>query len=172
MANDISANTVCDVVLTQSNGGESKAVTSAGAFVYKFALTPTVSGVSPNEGGSGGGTRITISGSFSMFPSETPTVSIDGSPCILVSNTNSEIVCDTEAHSGSGTFPVTVEFASGNSIVDSADSNNFRYVDRWSSIWTWGGGEIPQEDEFIVLVKGQTIVLDVTTRYQSSKLFG
>ena len=163
MANNTSADTSCDVVLTQSNGGESKAVTLAGAFDYKASLTPTVSGVSPNEGGSGGGTRITISGTFSMFPSETPTVSIDGSPCVLVSNTDSEIVCDTEAHSGSGTFPVTVEFASGNSIADTADSNNFRYVDRWSSIWTWGGGEIPQEDEFIVLVKGQTIVLDVTT---------
>ena len=77
MANDISANTVCDVVLTQSNGGESKAVTSASAFEYKTELTPTVSGVNPNEGGSGGGTRITINGDFSMFPSSFDSSSLE-----------------------------------------------------------------------------------------------
>ena len=36
-------------------------------------------------------------------------------------------------------------------------------MDRWSSIWTWGGLGTPQADEFIVIQTGQEIVLDVTT---------
>ena len=53
----------------------------------------------------------------------------------------------------------------GDSVAgsDPTHSDLFYYVDRWSSIWTWGGLGLPQAGEFIVIKKGDTIVLDVST---------
>ena len=133
----------------------------AGAFEFKDSLTPKVSGVSPDKGGTGGGTEITITGTGFTAGA---TASIGGSPCIVSSTTGTtEIVCITEPHVGSGEFPVLVKLSGGNSIAETPGSDSFQYVDRWSSVWTWGGGPVPQEGEFIVLEKGQNIVLDVST---------
>lgn len=49
----------CDVLM--SLNGLTK--TLVNAYTYNAALTPTVSGVTPSRGGTGGGTTITISGS-------------------------------------------------------------------------------------------------------------
>ena len=54
----VSAQT-CDVVVTVN--GLSK--TSSNSYTYDGGLTPTISGVSPSRGGTGGGTTLTISGS-------------------------------------------------------------------------------------------------------------
>ena len=54
----VSAQT-CDVVVTVN--GLSK--TSSSSYTYDGGLTPTISGVSPPRGGTGGGTTLTISGS-------------------------------------------------------------------------------------------------------------
>ena len=136
--------------------------TSPSNFTYMASLTPTITTVLPNSGGSGGGTRINITGQG--FDSSSNTVSIDGSPCVIVSQSETEIICDTESHAGSGTFSVDVEVpGKGNAALPGDGNGLFKYVDRWSSIWTWGGLGIPQEGEFIVIEAGQEIVLDVTT---------
>ena len=49
----------CDVVVTVN--GLTK--TSSNAYTYDAGLTPTISGVSPSRGGTGGGTTLTVSGS-------------------------------------------------------------------------------------------------------------
>ena len=49
----------CDVVVTVN--GLSK--TLANSYQYDADLTPTISGVTPSRGGTGGGTTITVSGS-------------------------------------------------------------------------------------------------------------
>ena len=51
----------------------------------------------------------------------------------------------------------------GNAALPTNGLGTFRYVDYWSSIWTWGGLGVPQEGEFIVIEAGQDIVLDVST---------
>ena len=48
----------CDVVVTDTMSNEM--VTSAGAYTYSGSAS--VTGVSPAQGGTGGGTTITISG--------------------------------------------------------------------------------------------------------------
>ena len=48
----------CDVVASVAN----LLSTSAGAFTYKASITPTISNVNPRRGGTGGGTRVTITG--------------------------------------------------------------------------------------------------------------
>lgn len=148
--------TICEVKIFQ----DSVNVTSSTNFTYLASLTPSITLVSPNSGGSGGGTRVTVTGTG--FESSGNVVSIDGSICDIVSESETEITCDTNSHQGSGTFPVEVEVpGKGNAAI--GNNGTFRYVDRWSSIWTWGGLGTPQEGEFIVIEEGQEIVLDVTT---------
>ena len=53
-------------------------------------------------------------------------------------------------------------------IVDFGEvkSKNFRAKQDnliTNAIWTWGGTETPQVDEFIVITAGQTILLDTST---------
>ena len=49
----------------------------------------------------------------------------------------------------------------GDSVAASDGSDLFYYVDRWSSIYTWGGKGLPQEGEFIVIKPGDTVVYDL-----------
>ena len=49
----------------------------------------------------------------------------------------------------------------GDSVAASEGSDLFYYVDRWSSIYTWGGKGLPQEGEFIVIKPGDTVVYDL-----------
>ena len=158
-ANDATdAELVCDVTVTQPSGE----VTDAGAFTYKRSLTPTVASVSPVRGGTGGGTRITITGSG--FADSGNAVNIDGSPCVVVAESATEIQCLTEHHNGAIEAPVVVDVPDqGYAAYDDIEAASFYYIDRWSSIWTWGGLGTPLEGEFIVITEGQTILLDTST---------
>ena len=49
----------------------------------------------------------------------------------------------------------------GDSVTASEGLDLFYYVDRWSSIYTWGGKGLPQEGEFIVIKPGDTVVYDL-----------
>ena len=39
----------------------------------------------------------------------------------------------------------------------------YRYVDLWSSVYTWNGSRLPEEGDFVIVPKGQTLSLDVHT---------
>ena len=152
------ATEVCDVVVTQPSGE----VTEVSAFTYDRSLTPTVAAISPVRGGTGGGTRITITGSG--FADSGNAVNIDGSPCVVVAESATEIECLTEHHNGAIEAPVVVDVPDqGYAAYDDIDAASFYYIDRWSSIWTWGGLGTPLEGEFIVITEGQTILLDTST---------
>jgi hypothetical protein len=49
----------CDVAVSLNNVVK----TQSGSYSYNAALSSVISGVSPKRGGTGGGTRITITGS-------------------------------------------------------------------------------------------------------------
>ena len=149
---------LCTVKVTQ---GESF-VQLTDAFTYDDALTPSVTGLSPVRGGTGGGTSITITGSG--FASSGNKVTIDGSICDIVTESSTEISCLTNSHDGAIEAPVTVEVPSlGYAKHADIAATTFYYIDRWSSIWTWGGLGTPQQGEFIVITQGQTILLDTST---------
>ena len=40
---------------------------------------------------------------------------------------------------------------------------DFEYIDLWSSPYTWGGGPLPMEGDFVVIKEGQTVLLDTDT---------
>ena len=149
----------CDLNIVQSQGSTTS---SAITFTYEESLTPMVSSISPRRGGTGGGTPITITGSG--FATSGNKVSIDGSICDITSESTTEIQCLTNSHDGSSETVVTVDVPSkGYGKPPDDDSTTFYYIDRWSSIWTWGGTGTPQEGELIVITEGQTILLDSST---------
>ena len=55
---------------------------------------------------------------------------------------------------------IKVVYSFDSPLQDKAD---FEYVDVWSSKYTWGGNPVPVEGDFIVVPKGQTLMLDVNT---------
>ena len=44
-----------------------------------------------------------------------------------------------------------VSVAVGSNGIAIQDDANFFYVDKWSSLWTWGGVSLPAEGDFIVI---------------------
>ena len=158
-ANSGSVTEDCAVSVAQASG---KSVDLADSFTYDDSLTPQVSSVSPQRGGTGGGTSITITGTG--FAASGNKVMIDGSECDITAESESSITCLTNSHDGCIDVAVTVEVpGAGYGQVPDDGSANFYYIDRWNSIWTWGGTETPQVDEFIVITAGQTILLDTST---------
>ncbi|XP_069115226.1 fibrocystin-L-like [Argopecten irradians] len=136
-------------------------VTRVLSYKYDSALTPEVTAVAPSLGGTGGGTRITVSGlGFGTTKSDVA-VSIEGSVCVVDSVTDTQIVCDTGSIAASVRGKVRVEIAgNGKAIQTGAD---YHYVDRWSSIYTWGGTTLPTDGDLVVIKEGQTIYLDTST---------
>ncbi|KAK2830693.1 hypothetical protein Q5P01_018624 [Channa striata] len=137
------------------------AVSISNGFTYKSQLTPVITDVSPRRGGTAGGTRITITGSgFSTNVNEV-NVTIAGSVCDVQSTNNTQIICVTNDQQQSQQSKVRVSI--GNQGVAKTDNADFFYVDVWSSRFTWGGLSPPETGMFVVITKGQTILLDTST---------
>ncbi|XP_033757813.1 fibrocystin-L-like [Pecten maximus] len=146
---------VCTVSVTVN------AVSQTLSYTYDSTKTPEISSVTPQRGGTGGGTRITVAGSgFGTIKSDCA-VSIEGSVCVVDSVSNTQIVCDTGSITTSVRGKVRVEIAgNGQAIQTGAD---FHYVDVWSSVYSWGGVSLPTDGDLVVIQAGQTIYLDTTT---------
>ncbi|XP_045210443.2 fibrocystin-L-like isoform X2 [Mercenaria mercenaria] len=150
----------CDVSVSLS--GIVKSLENS--YSYNAALTPTCSGVSPSRGGTGGGTSITISGSGFGSVVNDVNVMIDDVECDVSTVTDTEIVCVTGPHLGSVDAKVEVQI-SGNGIAkeETTGDADFSYIDVWSSPYTWGGGPVPEEGDFIIIPRGMTLLLDTDT---------
>ena len=160
------ADDVCDVIVkvTSTNeDGTPQTVqkTQSSAYTYKDALTSTITGVSPSRGGTGGGVKLNITGSgFSTTPSQNK-VTIDGTMCMVISATTTEITCMTDQHHRTIKTKVRVDVGTNGAAVQ--ENADFYYVDVWSSKYSWGGRDPPEEGSFVVIEKGQTMVLDMDT---------
>jgi len=118
-------------------------------------------------GGSLGGTRITITGSG--FVPSAQTVTIGDSDCIIKSETAMEIICETEPHLTSTKHRVIVNI-NGIGYAAAANDQDFWYIDRWSSHFTWGCNDTnitcpnkPVEGDIAVIPWGKTVLLDEST---------
>lgn len=143
----------CNVVVNSVG----MSVTNTEQYVYLRDLTPLVTSVNVTRGGTEGGTRLMISGNG--FTAEV-TVSIAGSNCTVGTVTESSIECTTE-RSGRTVRAKVMVLVSGKGFAIS--DVYFWYVDVWSSPFTWGGGPLPQEGDFVVVPRGQTLLLDTKT---------
>ena len=119
------ASLACDVAVVQASG----TVSLASSFTYDASLTPTITSTSPQRGGTGGGTLVTISGSG--FASTGNAVSIDGSICDIDSESSTLITCYTNYHAGAIESSVIVEVP-GQGFARPADeaASAFYYIDR------------------------------------------
>ena len=88
-------------------------------------------------------------------------VSIAGVTCDVNSENSTLVVCTTRSSVSSGHHKVILGVkGSGNAI---GIETEFEYIDRWSSLWTWGGKPLPVEGDVVVIEEGQTVLLDVDT---------
>lgn len=153
-SDDLGESLSCDVTIERLG----MTVTYSEQYVYRRDLTPQVLSVNDTRGVTEGGTPLLITGSG--FNGGNVMVTIAGSPCTVESNTENMIVCVTE-RSGRTVREKVMVFVEGKGFAIS--DIEFCYVDLWSSRFTWGGDEPPREGEFVVIPRGQTLVLDVKT---------
>ena len=98
------ADSTCDVVLSENGQTETS------SFTYRLALTPTVTGVSPFRGGTGGGTLLTITGTGFPDDENLVKVTIANVECIISAISATQIMCRTEPFTGSSMIvPVNVD---------------------------------------------------------------
>ncbi|CBY18098.1 unnamed protein product [Oikopleura dioica] len=136
-------------------------------YVYDNSTTAYINSIQPNKGGTLGGTKITIIGN-KFIPGET-TVTIDDVSCDIDFISVAVIVCETNAHTYSTAHLVKVTVPDGNAVFNHPDAAKFWYVDRWSSIFTWGCTELtnctgkPVDGDIAVIPWNQTVLLDEST---------
>jgi hypothetical protein len=133
------------------------------------SLTPAVTSISPTWGTSVGGTTVTLTGTgfgtkadlTSPTSASDITVLLNGIDCEVMSLSATEIKCVTGSR---GTLLVTESMFV--TVADkgfaSTGSLTFKYIDLWSSPWTWGGLDPPIEGDSVVIPAGQNIRLDVS----------
>jgi plastocyanin len=148
---------VCDVAVTSLSAVR----TLYGAYSYNDSLTPTIRWVEPRRGGSAGGTSITI---FGSGLDGNVSVTIGSVGCTVTVSNSTHITCRTGASRATVTSLVMV-FVEGRGFAYPTHPKDatFRYVDLWSSTFTWGGEDPPVEGDFVVVPKGQTLSIDVDT---------
>lgn len=99
---------------------------------------------------------------FSLGDVSSVSVTFGDSICDVSSVTDTEIVCTTNSIYQSGKYQPVVKIGD----YGSAKHENlieFYFLDRWSSIWSWGGTYVPTDGEMVIVPKGQTIVIDTET---------
>ncbi|CAF4657274.1 unnamed protein product [Rotaria sp. Silwood1] len=149
------ASTACN--LTVSVDGISKNA----LFTYRANLTATVTSVSPARGGTGGGTTITINGTNFPTSINSVAVTIAGTPCSVRTISTTSITCETRSHPYSSIRAPVMVYINGSGYANT--SAQFQYIDLWSSPWTWGGSDPPEESTLVVIENNVTIFLDIET---------
>ena len=161
----------CNIIISYQNIEAS----SADEFQFVGLLTPNLLSITPNIGGTGGGTIVNITGAGffppdvfdpTMLMEEDITVYIDDGVCewfgreTLPSDTFIE--CRTSEHPIIREAEVRV-FVRGKGYTLNTDGPIlYEYIDRWSSLYTWGGGPLPQEGDSVYIQPGQTVILDIS----------
>ncbi len=147
------SNLLCNVTL-QSLG---KSAILAEAYNYSLDLTPTVTSLNRTRGGTAGGSAILITGHGFTGNAQ---VIIAGTNCSVEDQQETAITCITGTSSRTIRSRVMVLIAGKGFAMSSAE---FWYVDLWSSPFTWKDLILPAAGDFVVVPKGQTLVLDVVT---------
>ena len=162
--------TSCNISITYRN----IVANSTTPFIFIGILTPRLDSISPTIGGTAGGTTVTISGSgffppgvpdASSLPEQDLLVTIDGSVCEWFGRgttlTATTIACRTSEHRTTLQAEVKVFVQGKGNALNGIGLVLYEYVDRWSSVYTWGGGPLPQLGDSVYIKQGQTVFLDV-----------
>ena len=127
------------------------------SYNYSVDLTPLVDSINRTRGGTAGGSAVQIIGSgFTSIAR----VTIAGATCTVVYQNEIVIDCITGASSRTVRHRIFV-FIDGKGFAWT--NVIFWYVDLWSSQFTWKNHILPSSGDFVVIPKGQTLVLDIIT---------
>ena len=155
-AEEIADSKTCNVTVTSF----STVVTLENAYTFKESLTSYVTAINDTRGGTAGGTIISLTGSG--FGMGSPQVTIDGIQCVVTESSSTNIVCITGSIGRTIVAEVRV-YIEGKGYAVVSNDVYFYYVDLWSSVFTWGGTQLPVEGDFVIVGAGQTLVLDTVT---------
>ena len=145
----------CNVTVTSQNS----TIVLPNAYTYSMSLTPVVSSVNRTRGGTAGGSILMISGSRLLGAAN---VTIAGVACaVLYQDFAQTIICET-GPSGVTVRAQVMVYINGMGFAQSTGVTFF-YVDVWSSPFTWGGDPIPTDGDFVVIPRGQMLLLDTST---------
>ena len=146
----------CNVTVSSVNS----MVVLSDAYTYRVSLTPHVTSLYPTMGGTAGGTTITIEGSGFMSSNTTVSIGDRENECVIIDINDTTIECQTGDFGRSIKAEILVE-VDGNFAI--TYGHTFYYIDLWSSNYTWGGQLPPEDGDFIVVPRGQTVAIDVDT---------
>lgn len=152
---------VCDIEIIL-NGFSA---TLSNGFTYKPEMTSQITSVTPSRGGTGGGTTLTILGTGFSDTQSDNIVTIDGVECNVTYANSSLITCQTGPHNGTIETKVRVEVGSNGKAID--DEADFFYVDVWSSPFTWGGNDPPENGMYYSIHSFQLVILPYTNTFMS-----
>ena len=150
---------VCDIDIIL----DGFSATLSNGFTYKLEMTSQITSVTPSRGGTGGGTTLTIHGSGFSDTQSDNVVTIDGVECNVTYANSSLITCQTGPHYGTIETKVRVEVGSNGKAID--DDAYFFYVDVWSSPFTWGGNDPPENGMYYSLHSFQLLSLSILYEY-------
>ena len=171
IASPFTTSTSCNVSITY----RSIVANSITPFNFIGIFTPRLDSISPTIGGTAGGTIVTISGSGFFPPGVLDAISlteqdilvtIDGSVCEWFGRgttlTATTITCRTTEHRTTLQAEVKVFVQGKGNALNGNSMVLYEYIDRWSSVYTWGGGPLPQLGDSVYIKQGQTVFLDVS----------
>ena len=98
--------------------------------------------MSPRRGGTGGGVRLSITGTNFLGSVNETEVKIFDVPCDVESIEQTLIVCITRS-SPKTAMNVDVQVSFKNQGAAVPLNASFSYIDVWSSIYSWGGNPPP-----------------------------
>ncbi|XP_076438592.1 LOW QUALITY PROTEIN: fibrocystin-L-like [Babylonia areolata] len=156
---NVSSKTYCDVTVSVNDVSR----TAMTQYSYDPAITPTLYSVTPEGGGTAGGTLITLTGTgFGSGDTASVSVTVGEARCEVQTVNDTCVTCVT-TNATSGHVPVNVARENLGRATKDEGAAWFRFTDRWSSPYTWGGGPLPDTGDLVVIPPGHTILLDTDT---------
>lgn len=140
--------------------------------------TPVVRSVSPNSGTARGGTVVEISG-VNLDPVNAGGASLSSNeatrgvsvifntyPCNVTNVNGTVITCETGERIN-GIQPTSTRVwieGRGLAVMNGSEfDTTFRYIDKWSNIYSWQDSEPPIDGDSVIVPEGQAILLDQDT---------
>ena len=88
-------------------------------------------------------------------------VNVGNTPCSVKIVSSTSITCETGSHRYSSIIAPILVSINGSGYAQG--SVLFQYIDLWSSPFTWGGEDPPEEGTLVVIENQETIYLDIET---------
>ncbi|CAJ1365276.1 unnamed protein product [Effrenium voratum] len=147
---------------------------------YSLARTPVVTALTPSRGTARGDTLVTLlgegldpldaNGDAATVAADNANIMLNGYSCLPQEANSSALSCMTTERNAGIQAPSTEVFLAGRGyaiISERSEDTVFKYVDRWSNIYSWLDSEPPVDGDSVIVPEGQAIMLDVN----SPKLF-